>query len=106
MRKSRRNPQLAFIIRRQMHAHPLSECRRAFANVYRHIKHFAHHAAHQFALRMRRYLIMQATQNTFGRARVVILHKLNVITYRLVELSLIETFEKKSHARHQTQQAR
>ena len=65
MGKAWRHPQLALVVGAQFHRHPLTEGRGAFTDIHRHVEDFTRHATHQFALRMWRQLVVQATQNAF-----------------------------------------
>jgi len=85
MGKSRRDKKLAPICRRQFDTHPFAKCWRALANIDRDIKYFAIQRAHQLALIVR-MLGMQTAQYTHYRARVVVLHEINVNTGGRVSL--------------------
>jgi hypothetical protein len=97
VRKARRHPELAVVVGAQLHAHPLAERGRAFADVHRHVEHGPLHHAHQLALRLLD-LVVQAAQHAFAAAAVVVLHELVVGARGLVEGALVEALEKKPRA--------
>jgi hypothetical protein len=66
MREARWYPQLLLVFGGQNFRHPLAIGRRSGADIHRHVEHLTGHDTHQFALGMRRKLIMQTAQNATG----------------------------------------
>ena len=95
VRKARRHPQLPLVVRAQALAHPLAKGGGRLAQIDGHIKHFAFDHAHQFALGLLQ-LVVQPTQDTIGRARVVVLHELHVQTGGFRKDTLVEALKEES----------
>src|SRR5262245_27721407 len=74
MREPGRDIALTEVLCGKHHADPLAEGRRTAANVNRDVEDLAVQYGDQFALR-RRFLIMEAAQNSFSRERQVVLHE-------------------------------
>ncbi|MNE60524.1 hypothetical protein D3C80_1556730 [compost metagenome] len=85
------------VVGRQLHRDPLAEGRRAFAHIHRNITDFSLHHAHQLALGIF-HLVMQPTQHTFDRARVVVLDEYNIHARLPGELTGVECLEEKTTA--------
>jgi hypothetical protein len=94
MGHSRRQPEHAFILCRQLHAYPFSEGWRVTAYVNGDIKHLAAHYTNQFALGLT-YLVVQAPQHASLRTRVIVLHEMRV-NADSPHFSFIETFQEES----------
>ena len=88
VRKAARDEELLLVFRRELHADPLAELRRALADVHRHIKDRAARRAQELRLAHRIELVMQPAQRPLlSRVRLVILHKIYPDT-RLLHLAL------------------
>ena len=75
MSKAARDKELAVVLLCQFNSHMLAVCGAPFANINSHIKHRSFHAAHQFALRIRRFLKVQATHDAITGHRFIVLHE-------------------------------
>ena len=69
--------ELAVVVFGQLNRHVLAEGGGAFADVYRHIEHGTLDHPYQLALRIRRFLEVQAAQHPVGGLAFVILYKLD-----------------------------
>ena len=88
MRKAARDEELLLVFRRELHADPLAELRRALADVHRHIKDRAARRAQELRLAHRIELVMQPAQRPLlSRVRLIVLHKIYPDT-RLLHLAL------------------
>ena len=91
MCKAARDEELLLILRRELHADPLAELRRALADVHRHIKNRAARRTQELRLAHRIELVMQPAQRPLlSRVRLVILHKI-YMDARLFHLALRPT---------------
>ena len=78
MRKAARDEELLLVLRRELHADPLAELRRALADVHRHIKDRAARRTQELRLAHRVELIMQPAQRPLRRRiRLIVLHKIH-----------------------------
>lgn len=84
MRKSFGNPELPLIVCTQSLPNPVTKRGGTSAKIHGNIKYFTDSNPNQLALRIFN-LIVQPTQNTFGRAGVIILYKLNLTTHSPIE---------------------
>ena len=67
MREAARDEELAFVLRRELDAHPLAELRRALADVDGHVKNRAARRAQELRLAHRIELIVQPAQRALLR---------------------------------------
>ena len=77
VRKSLRNQELLFVLRRQRHAIPFSICFGFRSQIHRHIKYSAAHHANQLRLRIL-LLEVQAAQHAPDGHGLIVLHKADV----------------------------
>ena len=75
--KTTRDEELEVIVLTEFYSYVLPKGGTALTDVYCHIQHAAARAAHEFALRVRHALIVQATHHTAGGTRFVVLHKVD-----------------------------
>ena len=84
MRKAARDEELLLVLRRQLHADPLAELRRALADIDRHIKDRAARRTQELRLTHRVELIVQPAQRPLlSRVRLIVLHKIHRDASRL-----------------------
>ena len=95
MGKALGHPQLALVLFRQLHPHPPAKGGRRLAQIHRHIKNTAARHAHQLALGLLD-LIVQATQHTLARTRMVVLHKVHMAAHGLVKHLLVKALKEKA----------
>ena len=77
MREAARDEELLLVLRRELHADPLAELRRALADVHRHIKDRAARRTQELRLAHRIELVMQPAQRPLlSRVRLIVLHKI------------------------------
>src|SRR5262249_2802039 len=96
MRKPRWYPQLAQVDGIKQRADPAAECRRTAANVHRDVERAAARHPHEFALRVRRDLIVQAAKNPTTRLRMVVLNEAHGVAHGVVERALIPAFHEET----------
>lgn len=80
---------------RQIDADPLPEGRGILTDIDHNVEHCPAHYPDQLALRLL-YLVVQATEDPFGGARVVILLELDASARVLSKCVLVEAFKKKA----------
>src|SRR5690606_19597455 len=95
VREAGRNPQLAMIVLAQLDTGPAPETRRAAAQVNRHVEHPPAYDAHQLALGLLQ-LVVQPAQHTARRARVVVLHEIDIEPGQLTEGARVPALEEKA----------
>jgi hypothetical protein len=88
------DPEMAMILGAQHNSRPLAEGRRATADVYRHVEHFALQHADQLALRIWP-LVVEAAQHAASGAGYVGLHEV-AMNARLAELRLVVALVEKA----------
>ena len=86
--KATGNEELAFVLVAQLHHDMLAERGRTLPQVDSHIEHSALYHSHQLRLREVALLIVQPAQHAVRRARLVVLHEINLayIRFKLVFL--------------------
>ena len=88
MCKAARDEELLLVLRRELHADPLAELRRALADVHRHIEDRAARRTQELRLAHRIELVMQPAQRPLlSRVRLIVLHKI-YMDARLFHLAL------------------
>jgi len=95
MRKAFGYPELAPVFGRKYFANPLAEGFGAFSEVDRDIEDLALCDAHEFALGLLN-LVVQATQDVFGGATVVVLHEIYVAADKVSKLLAVKIFKKEA----------
>ena len=93
MRYAFRHKELKLVVGRKFHSHMLSVSWRPFAYVDCHIKHLAFHHSHKLGLCKWRFLEMQPAHHSSRRARFIVLHKADLDTGLLPEVTGIIAFE-------------
>ena len=96
MREAGRDPELAVADVVELEADPVPEGRAGAAHVGRDVENPAARHPHQLALRVRIALQVQAAQDAFGRARLVVLDEGHGRADGGVECLLVEALEKEA----------
>ena len=79
---------LQMILGRQLHSHMTSVGRRPHPHIHSHIEYTAHSTPHQLGLRERRPLKVQPAHHTTHRPALVVLHKVDLMAYRVIKFAL------------------
>ena len=88
------HPQLVLVFSGKVRAYPFAERRRAAPDIHGHVEYFSVHHTHQFALGAVK-LIVQAAQDAFHGAGVVVLNKLHRAPDGVFKLAVVEAFKEK-----------
>jgi hypothetical protein len=75
MSKTHRDIEQTTILSGERFSHPSTMSRRSPADIHRDVEDFTVQNGYQFSLSLRMLLIMQASENSPTRMRIVILHK-------------------------------
>src|SRR4030095_1737216 len=73
--KAHRDIKQATSLGREYLSHPLGISRGAATDIYRNVEDFASQNSYEFSLLLGMFLIMQASENSSKRMRIVVLHK-------------------------------
>ena len=92
MRKAFRDKKLFFVFFGKFNAVPFSRGFRFFSQIHGYIKHAAFDDSHEFRL-WKLFLKMKSAKNSFGRARLIVLHECNIYA-SLFHIVLIVCFHK------------
>ena len=95
MRKTLRSPELALVLRRNDRSRPLAKGWRAFSNINDDVEDLAGDDTDQLSLRLFD-LVMQAPQNVFRGAGMIVLHERRAQPGLLLEEAKVEAFEEEA----------
>src|SRR5581483_6473636 len=90
-----RDPEQLMVLSRQAQPDPFAEARTRSAQVDDDVEHFAGDDAHELSLRLLD-LVVQAAENSARRARMIVLHEVDVDAGRVAESATVVALEEEA----------